>query len=84
MSDSEYILAEPNKPQWFSYPTQFLEFVGRQKTSFEPWHLMEAKFALINHTRMKDMYDRELFPIAYRQDNDDTACLEKGHGEEIW
>lgn len=46
---------------------------------------MEAESSLRQAEAMAKRYPgRVLFPFAYRQDCDDVACWEKGHGERVF
>lgn len=46
---------------------------------------MSAERALAQFRGLAERYpNRELFPFAYRQDNDDVACWANGMGEKVF
>ena len=46
---------------------------------------MEAERALAHAQGLAKRYpSRELFPFAYRQDNDDVACWSRDEGEKVF
>ncbi|WP_343821205.1 hypothetical protein ISN75_09990 [Dyella marensis] len=50
-----------------------------------PWHILESEAALARARGLAKRHPgRELFPFAYRQDNDDLACLSKSTGERVF
>jgi hypothetical protein len=50
-----------------------------------PWHVLDGKQALERFDGLAKRYpSRELFPFAYRQDNDDVACWENGMSEKVF
>ena len=46
---------------------------------------MEAERVVVHARGLAERYpSRELFPFAYRQDNDDVACWANGAGEKVF
>ncbi|WNG48982.1 hypothetical protein F0U60_36325 [Archangium minus] len=83
-NEEAYLLAAGKRPDWFVYPNGFARVVRQGILDLMPWHLMEAKAAREKARALAGRYpSRELFPFAYRQDNDDIACWGKGHGEQV-
>lgn len=79
----EYLVKLSSLPDWFTYPTQLVCLVGSGKTNLTPWHIMEDAQVLAVRMRLQNDYHRDLVPFAYRQDNDDIACFEKGYTESV-
>ncbi len=72
-------------PEWFEYPNSFSRLVEQGLVHITPWHIMEADRALVHARGLAERYpSRELFPFAYRQDNDDVACWSKGTKERVF
>src|SRR5438270_781226 len=80
----KYVIPLGIRPDWFQYPPQYIALLENNQTDFTPWHLLEASESMRHHLAMKRIYGRELLPIAYTQNRDDFACLEKGHADRIF
>lgn len=84
MTESSYILSAAELPVWVEYPHAFRRVVKQGLCHLTPWHLLEGHEAIRRHQGLAQRYpSRELFPFAYRQDNDDLACWERGTGERV-
>jgi hypothetical protein len=84
MSKENFILPKDQRPSWVEYPNSFCRLVEQELVHLAPWHIMEAKLASVHFRGLAERYPtRELFPFAYRQDNDDVACWAKGMGEKV-
>jgi hypothetical protein len=58
-----------------TYPKPYLRLVEQGLFDLRPWHLMDAERAQERARGLARPYrQRQLFPFAYRQDNDDVAC----------
>jgi len=78
------ILEEPERPQWFQYPSSYLRAVNQNLVDLTPWYLMDAGKVLERMAGLKRRYpDRDLFPFARRDDNDDVACFERNGNESV-
>jgi hypothetical protein len=85
MSNNLYILPNDHRPSWLEYPHSFNRIVEQSLVHVTPWHILEAERALTQFRRLAERYpSRELFPFAYRQNNDDLACWSKGSGEKVF
>ncbi|RYG86254.1 hypothetical protein EON77_04105 [bacterium] len=85
MSDDVYLLSEEERPAWLSYPRSFHRIVEQSLIDLRPWHVLTCKLALRRFEGLVNRYpDRQLFPFAYRQDNDELVCWSKGHGEKVF
>lgn len=85
MSESKYLVPIDQRPSWLDYPHSFKRMVGQTLTNLTPWHIMESNEALKRFEGLKERYpNRNLFPFAYRQDNDDVACWASGEGEKVY
>jgi hypothetical protein len=85
MSEGVYILSPSSRPDWLEYPHAFRRIVEQMLVDVTPWHILEGERALSQFRGLAERYpDRELFPFAYRQDNDDVACWSKGTGEKVF
>jgi hypothetical protein len=80
------IYLDPNeRPVWLQYPHSFCRLVDQQLIHITPWHILEGRQALARFLGLAVRYPtRELFPFAYRQDNDDVGCWAKGRGEKVF
>lgn len=85
MSKSVFILPPSERPEWVNYPHSFCRLVDQSLIHLTPWHIMEGQRALTHFQGLATRYPtRNLFPFAYRQDNDDVACWVKGMGEKVF
>ena len=85
MSKESFILGADERPSWVEYPRAFRRLVDQGIIHITPWHLMEGQRALVHFEGLATRYPtRELYPFAYRQDNDDVACWSKGSGEKVF
>lgn len=66
------------------YPPEFSRIVEQGLIHLTPWHLMTSTRVREDSKGLALRYpERELFPFAFRQDNDDVACWEKGEGAQV-
>ena len=85
MSTDRFILTAAERPGWLEYPASFQRVVLQCLVHMTPWHLLEADRAMRHFQGLATRYpSRELFPFAYRQDNDDVACWARGCGERVF
>lgn len=85
MNKDAFILPPSERPSWVEYPHSFCRIVDQQLIDITPWHIMESRRVLRHSNGLAERYhSRELFPFAYRQDNDDVACWAKGMGERVF
>ena len=84
MTRSDYILTSADCPEWLVYPKSFRRLVEQSLINITPWHIMRRERAVALFSQLQQRYpSRILFPFAYRQDNDDVVCWEKGNGEVV-
>lgn len=85
MKKETFILPKNEHPEWVEYPQSYCRLVEQGLIHLTPWHIMEGQQALVHFRGLAQRYPtRELFPFAYRQDNDDTACWGRGMGEKVF
>lgn len=85
MSRNDFILPTDHRPYWLEYPAAFLRIVDQMLVDVRPWHIMECERVQLQYKGLAERYpSRDLFPFAYRQDNDDVACWAKGTGEKVF
>ena len=85
MNKSPFILQPDECPEWLVYPHSFCRIVDQSLIHVTPWHIMDGQRALVHFRGLAERYpSRDLFPFAYRQDNDDIACWAKGMGEKVF
>jgi hypothetical protein len=85
MNRETFLLPPDDRPAWLEYPHSFQRIAEQQLIHVTPWHIMEGPRALTQWRGLAQRYPtRELFPFAYRQDNDDVACWERGMGEKVF
>jgi hypothetical protein len=84
-NQQEYLLAPGEILDGFTYPKGFVRLVHQGVVNLTPWHLMDVMRVRKEFQALAARYSsRHLFPIAYRQDNDDLACWSKGHGDTVF
>lgn len=80
-----YIVPKDQRPAWLEYPHSFSRLIEQGLIHLTPWHIMESDKALIRAHGLAERYpERDLFPFAYRQDNDDVACWGNGNGKKVF
>ncbi len=85
MSRELFIAPQNQRPAWLEYRHSFCRLVEQGLIQLAPWHIMEAERAMDHARRLAERYpSRELFPFAYRQDNDDVSCWSSGEGEKVF
>ena len=77
MDKADYLVSAERLPSWFEYPSELISLVDSGRVNLTPWHILEAIYAYPEIEALRDRYQRNLVPFAYRQDNDDLACIEK-------
>lgn len=84
MNRGGFLLPPDVLPDWVEYPHSFRRIVEQSLTDLTPWHILKAEEALVRFRGLAERYpSRELFPFAFRQDNDDLACWTRGAGERV-
>jgi hypothetical protein len=84
VSTATYLVPCSHRPDWVEYPHSYCRIVEQALVDLRPWHVLESDQALLRYQGLASRYpSRELFPFAYRQDNDDVACWSKGMGERV-
>ena len=79
------LLSEPELPENFSYPQQFMRAIACGLADIEPWYLLVGQPLRDTMKGLKARYpDRKLIPFARRQDNDDIACWQAGADESVF
>jgi len=82
---NKFILPLSKRPGWLEYPHSFCRIVEQSLTDITPWHIFDSLKAQVRFQRISERYpSREMFPFAYRQDNDDLACWIRGKGEKVF
>lgn len=75
----QFELAPHERPNGLVYPQIYLRLVESGAVAIAPWHLFIAAQQLQHRAGLHARYpDRNLFPFARRQDNDDIACWDLG------
>jgi hypothetical protein len=80
----EYLLSEHERPAWLKYPAELADLVAMGRVTLTPWHICKIDAVRWDLTHLKERLGRELIPFAHRQDSEDLACFEKGHGEQVF
>ncbi len=81
---NEYLLPEHERPAWLKYPLELVELVTSGLMALTPWQICEIDMVVGSVRRLQERLNRQLVPFAYRQDREDLACFEKGHGEMVF
>lgn len=66
--------------QW---PEGLLRVVKQNLVNLTPWHLMPRDVAAKRLHGLRQRYSQKYVPFAYRQDNDDIACVDPARPDEI-
>jgi hypothetical protein len=64
-------------------PEGLLRLVKQNLVDLTPWHVMTRDLAVKRLHGMRQRYSRKYVPFAYRQDNDDVACIDPESADEI-
>jgi hypothetical protein len=71
------VLTEPELPDWFRYPPEYLKVVGKNYVDLGTWHLESRAWVLLVKEDVKKRYpSRELVPFARDGASDEIACWE--------
>lgn len=71
------LLDEKIKPEWFTYPDEFMVLINQNLIDFTPWVILTNERLSLRFDGIQVRYPtRELIPFARREDNDDVACWE--------
>ncbi|RYE51736.1 MAG: hypothetical protein EOP21_00560 [Hyphomicrobiales bacterium] len=57
-------------------PDGLIRIVNQGIVDLSPWHVMPRELALKRLHGLRLRYSRKYIPFAYRQDNDDIACID--------
>lgn len=64
-------------------PEGLARIVKQNLADLTPWHLLRRDLAVKRLQGMRQRYSRKYVPFAYRQDNDDVACLDPANPGDI-
>ena len=85
MTEDRFLVPASDRPPWFVYPRAFRRVLEQRLIHLTPWHLLDAAQTIERLHGLQMRYpSRELFPFAYRQDNDDVACWARDRGERVF
>lgn len=77
-----YIATGNERPDWLVYPPLFQRMVEQGVVNLCPWHITPAHQTRSWLYQLEKLYPkRNLYPFAFRQDNNDVACWEEGRGD---
>jgi len=78
------LLYEPNDLDVpLKLPEGLARMVKQNLTDLTPWHVLPRDLAIKRLRSMRQRYSRKYVPFAYRQDNDDVACIDAAKPEQI-
>ena len=78
------LLTSLDLPAGFDYPPEFIRVVELGLTDLEPWWIFDGDLLRDRALGLRERYPaRQLVPFARRQDNDDVACWDLGHGDVV-
>jgi len=84
MSKTE-LLSANELPSGFAYPREFEHIVELGILNLEPWYIMQGEALRRCSAGLEQRYPaRRLVPFARRQDNDDVACWQVEHPDEVF
>ncbi len=79
------ILELENKLDNFSFPASYFRVIELNLVNYDYWYLMDKSQILTRREGLLNRYpNRNLIPFARRDNNDDIACFEVGHGERVF
>ncbi len=64
-------------------PEGLLRILKQNLVDLTPWHVMPRDLALTKLRGLRQRYSCKYVPFAYRQDNDDLACIDPARPDEI-
>ena len=64
-------------------PVGLLRLVEQGVVDLAPWHIMPRELARKRMDGLRQRYTKKYVPFARRQDNDDLACLDPEHQDQI-
>src|SRR4051812_45212429 len=64
-------------------PEGLVRIVRQNLVDLTPWHVLPRDLAVKRLRGMRQRYSTKYVPFAYRQDNDDVACIDPTKPEEI-
>ena len=64
-------------------PVELVRLVAQNVVDLTPWHVMPRELAIKRLRGLRQRYSRKYVPFAYRQDNDDLACIDPAHPTEV-
>ncbi len=66
-----------------TWPEGLVRIVNQNLVDLTPWHVMPRDLAVKKLHGLRLRYSRKYVPFAYRQDNDDTVCIDPARPDEI-
>lgn len=57
-------------------PLELVRLVAQNVVDLTPWQVMPRELAIKRIRGLRERYCRKYAPFAYRQDNDDLACID--------
>ncbi len=79
----DYIIPESLRPDWFHYPSAYIQLIKSGHTNLTPWQIVNSATAMNIYHRFRNHLGRDLIPFAFREDREDLACFEKCKGESV-
>lgn len=69
------LLDKSDTPDWFAYPTDFIQAIDEGLYDIGAWQILEGKWLKVRFDGMKKRFpELDLVPFARRVDSDDVAC----------
>ncbi|MDQ0458445.1 hypothetical protein [Rhizobium paknamense] len=84
MNEERSVIYQPDKFNWLEIPVSFKKIIELNIFDFEPWYILQGDMLADEVAGLVERYpDRELYPFAKRDDNDDVACWQNGFGRRV-
>ena len=83
MSDAHLLYQTGDLDVPVKLPEGLLRIVKNNLVDLTPWHVLPRDLAVKRLRSMRQRYTRKYVPFAYRQDNDDVACIDAAKPEEV-
>lgn len=69
----------------FLFPQSFIKIIELNLINYEHWYIMDLNKIITRRDGLIERFpNRSLIPFARRDDSDDIACFEIGHGEKVF
>jgi hypothetical protein len=83
VSEQQFLYEPSDLDVAMDLPEGLTRIVRQNLVDLTPWHVLPRDLAVKRLRGMRQRYSRKYVPFAYRQDNDDVACVDPMNPQEI-